>query len=102
LRWRWATPTDFHNPAQQGPMIMFERSEVWERAEDCIWVYVIFRVLRSDLFHLQQANALYADSERSSRFPTAIAAVEHHKAEFADMLSQSNELGSAVQHFPDR
>jgi hypothetical protein len=88
---------------------------------------VIFRDLRSDVFHLQQANALYADdpttvkealarmklsepelfwetcpSERSSGFPTAIAAIAHHKAEFADMLSQSKELVSAVQHFPDR
>lgn len=90
---------------------MFERSEIWERADDCVWVYVVFRDLRTGLFHLQQANAQYigdpmpvsevlakmnlseqelfwqtCPSERCKGFPTAVAAIAHHKAEFADML----------------
>jgi hypothetical protein len=89
---------------------MFERSEIWERTTECVWVYVLFRDLRTGLFHVQQANAFYGDdvkttkdalermhltehdlfaeecpSERSKGFPTAFAAVEHHKAEFADI-----------------
>jgi len=90
---------------------MFERSEIWERTEACIWVYVLFRDIRSGLFFVQQANAIYANdpsstaqtlermklsvhdlfieqcpSERSAGFLTAMEAVEHHKAEFADMM----------------
>lgn len=90
---------------------MFERTEVWERTDDFIWVYVLFRDLRTGLFHLQQANALYPDdptkvtrlleqmrlsepdlfreqcpSERSLGFPTATAAIADHKTEFAEML----------------
>jgi hypothetical protein len=90
---------------------MFERLEIWERTEECIWIYVLFRDLETGLFHVQQANAVYpstpdsmrtgfetktsttlelfsesSPSERSLGFLTAEKAVAHHKGEFADIL----------------